>query len=194
VRRTGLDPAPSPSGDFLWTHIPSYRLDHTVAELLSAGTVTDAADASGSLAFRCIWPASRGNVFGGSACNGDPGTAGNPLDPCFRAGHHVTDRLDRPALSAASAAHECTFYGGFLAGLRTFEEILHGGVPNGDAAGWSWLAEPAFTNRDFFQGVARWSGTGTTGWYWNDRVAGTASLAATGSPNRYRCVFNDLLR
>ena len=144
--------------------------------------------------FRCIWPASRGNVFGGHACNGDPGTAGSPLDPCFRTGRHVTDRLDRPALYTASAAHECSFYGGFLTGLRAFDEIVRGGAPNGDLTTFSWLTEPVFAGRVFYQGLARWSGTGTTSWYWNDRIAGTASHDGGASPNRYRCVFNDLLR
>lgn len=194
VRQTELDAAPSPSVNYLWTTTPSYRLDFTVAERLSDGTVTDAADASGSLAFRCIWPASHGNVFGGGACNGDPGAAASPLDPCFRTGRHVSDRLDRPALYPASAAHECSFYGGFLTGLRSFEEIVHGGAPNGDFINYSWLAEPMFSSAKFYQGVARWSGTGTTGWYWNSQVTATAMLAGAESPNRYRCVFNDLLR
>jgi hypothetical protein len=192
IRTGGLDPAPAATAGPLWTAMPSYRIGFSATIRLSDGAVGDAVDASASLPFRCIWPTSRGNVFGGNACAGDPGTGGSPLDPCFRTGRQVSDSRDRSAIYAATAAEECRFYGGFLTGLRSFEEIVRGGATNGTSA-WNWLAEPMNASA-FYMGVARWTGTGATDWYWNNQVTNTGFLASTNSAAGFRCVFDDWLR
>jgi hypothetical protein len=194
VRAGVADPAPNATGNWLWTLTPGFSQGMVVVERLSDGVASQSCDnGCASFNYRCIWPASRGNVFGGNVCNGDPGTAGSPLDPCFRTGHHVTDRFDRVATYPASAATECSYYGGFVGSLRTFEELIHGGAPNGDFAAYNWLTDPMFAGA-FYSGLARWSGTGNFGWYWNNQLTGTAGLGGYGNLYRYRCVFNDLLR
>jgi hypothetical protein len=162
---------------------------------LSDGGVSDACVGDGcpSNPFRCIWPASAGDVFGGNSCNGDPGIPGNPSDPCFHTGRYTTDQSDRAPLYAASAAQECAFYGGWLPGLRSFEQIVHAGAPNGDGTGTLWLMEAMYASY-FKLALARWTGIGVPGWTWDNQLTSTASLDFAHVPHPFRCVFEDILR
>jgi hypothetical protein len=132
-------------------------------------------------------------VLGGDGCNGDPGTAAAPLDACYHAGRATVDGGDRASLYPAAAAHECLFFGGYIAGHRRFEEAIHLGLPNGNAAVWSWLSEPMYAGA-FYQAGAHWSGTGTSSWYWNNQITATANLAGAAAQHTFRCSFDDRIR
>ena len=196
VRSGGPNTIPFATADFLWTNIAGYAVDHTATIRLTDGASSQT-NSSGNtaLAYRCIWETSRGSVFGNASCSG-PTNAGQ--DPCFRAGRYVNDKQDRARLYPSSAAEECKFYGGWLQSLRGFEELIHLGNPNGDNNVWTWLMEPMQApgaTTYFYQGLARWSGTGTPSWYWNNTIAQTASLEGPESATRtFRCAFHDILR
>ncbi len=192
LRSGGPNPIPNATANYLWTNLPSYRIDYAAALRLSDGGLTDNCS-TGSCTnynFRCVWPTTAGTAFGGMSCSG-PTSGGQ--DPCFRAGRYVTDKMDRAKIYAATAAHECQFYGGWLSSLRQFEEVVHLGAPNGDWSSWSWLLDTMYASY-FRMGLARWSGVGTAGWYWNNQITSTASLDYAHGGYTFRCVFHDLLR
>ncbi len=194
VRAGGPNTIPFTTAVYSWTNLPGYNVDHTTTVRLSDGT-TSQTNSSGAntLQYRCIWPVSKGTVFGGSSCSG-PTNANQ--DPCFRAGRYVNDKQDRAAMSPSAAAEECKFYGGWLQGLRGFEELVHLGNPNGNFNVWSWIMEPMYAS-NYYQGIARWSGAGTAAWFWHS-ISGptqTGSLAGPEEVTRtFRCAFHDIIR
>ncbi len=192
VRSGGPNPIPNATANFLWTRIPSYRQNYNVMLRLSDASVTDNCNTGSctNYPFRCVWPTTRGNAFGSMSCSG--ATSGGQ-DPCSRLGRRVIDSADRARIYAASAAEECAFLGGALTGLRGLEEAIHAGLPNGDTSTWYWLPEAMYAG-NFYQALARWPGVGTTGWYWNNQITSTASLANVNGAYTFRCVFDDILR
>ncbi|MBN2493710.1 MAG: hypothetical protein JXR96_03875 [Deltaproteobacteria bacterium] len=191
VRANGSNPIPNSTAEYLWTNLPSYRGGYMLRIRTSDGAYTDGAVGT-NYYYRCIWPAETGNVFSSDACNGNPGSAGSPADPCWNYDRTTMDELDRATIYGASAAAECFFYGGWLTGLRDFEAAIHAGAPNGDWNLWSWLMEPAYSS-NFYRMIGRWSGQGVTSWFWNNQVTSTGSLSGV-TGRTFRCHFDDILR
>ncbi len=174
--------------DYLWTLVPSYQDDHHIVVRLSDGGISATNISSDTKHyFRCIWPASKGDVFSGSACHGDA------LAPCFQTllGRYTVDQQDRLPLPNAAAAWECAFYGGRLPDMDDFASLVHAGAPNG-SNNWQWLSVPAYwhsANWGLFLG--RWEGKGLETWKFD--YSGWGSLCQESDNRAFRCIYSDML-
>jgi len=199
VRGDSAAPLPEPAAEYIWTGLPSYRLDYATTMRETDGAVSDtcrAADCT-ARAVRCIWPASHTNVLGGRACTGPAADVDGARHTCLRVGRVTVDPDDRAPLFAAAAAHECTLQGGWLADLRTLEGLIHAGLPGGDWDHYSWIMEPGGSGggTNFWLMGARWQDTGDATWWWNNQDTQTASgIWPDGTTTAYRCVTDDVLR
>lgn len=199
VRGDGAAAVANPAAEYVWTSLPSYRLDYATTVRETDGAVSDtcrAADCA-ARALRCIWPATHGNVLGGRACTGLAADVDGPRDTCLRIGRVTVDPTDRPPLYAAAAAHECLAVGGWLADLRTLEGLIHAGLPGGVWEHYSWIMEPGGGGggTNYWTMGARWQDTGDATWWWNNQDTQTASgIWPDGVSTAYRCVSDDVLR
>lgn len=150
--------------------------------------------------YRCVWPpVPFGNSFGSHKCFGAP----SDTDRCFRVGHWIFDRFDRPVVAAMVAAQECNFLGGRLPSFGELQSLIHNGAPwgyNGFVFGnpsapspyGLWVLEPGIP----YYLAARWSQTGTSSWV---PVFGTSwslnniTISYSQPQNGFRCLFSDEL-
>ena len=178
----------SNSVSYLWTIVPEYRSDRQTMVRVSDGAATGTVRTS-TAPYRCVWPTTKGEAFGGRSCYGDPDDGnGGEADPCFETGRVRTDQLDRAAISAPSAAWECAYYGGRLPDTRELREIIYGGAPNGSNT-WLWVNRPLYWySGGYGYAIERWSGVGNTGFAVNDTYG---TMSGEGSYRPFRCVFSD---
>ena len=185
VNNALVAPLPNASTAWLWSHAPEYRVNYRSLLRASDGAYTAVPETS-AVAFRCIWPSSKGDVMGGRSCYGPAN------DPCYQSGRLRMDRYDRAALTAPAAAWECDQVGGRLPTESDLARLIHSGAPNGSNA-WLWMNRPIYWyNGGYGYALGRWSGVGPATWGYDAGTQGTLSYEY--NPNRFRCVFTDELR
>lgn len=169
---------------YLWTAAPHSTVGARTRLRLSDGASAPLAATSTS-PYRCIWPSTTGDAFGGRACHGEP------AEPCQQAGGRRWDRYDRPAVSQPAAAYECAFLGGRLPNLDDFQTLVAAGAPNGSNQ-WLWIAESMYWySGNYGYALGRWSGTGTAAWTYTNLGAGYGALGLGSQDSRFRCTFGD---
>jgi len=177
------------SSAYLWTLNPDHIVTASsrVTMRVSDGGRTIVADTNTST-FRCIWPATKGDAFGGQSCHG-PAAA-----PCHQVGHLRMDAVDRAPISHPSAAWECAFYGGRLPKAGELARLVHDSGPNGSNS-WLWLSDSLYWhtgNRGI--AIARWTGTGDATWQYRGTGASTGGRSDHNSNRNFRCIFSDEMR
>jgi hypothetical protein len=172
------------STTYLWTITPEYRSDRNIVIRLSDGGTSNAVRTSAA-PYRCVWPSTKGDAFGGRSCYA------YPADSCFQVGNTRMDRYDRPAVSAPSAAWECAYYGGRLPIHDDFVRLVRAGAPNGTNS-WLWMNRPMYWyNNGWGYAVSRWSDLGSSTWIWESGGTGTAAVSWEYTYRHFRCVFSD---
>ncbi|MFT7624087.1 MAG: hypothetical protein ACI9WU_003273 [Myxococcota bacterium] len=169
-------PSPgAPSVDFLWTLVPDSLPEHRIAVRLSDGAVSSLPEPD-VVPYRCIWPASRGDLLDVTTCNGPQDYA------CQHMGLLRFDRVARPALPQPSAAWECAFDGGRLPTAREFAVMARGKLFSEPPI--SWLIEPLIGA----DGRPRYAVSGfIKAWSWG--FAGNTALEL-GDIHPFRCVVS----
>ena len=170
----------------LWTSTPAAGSGNRILVRVSDGASSQVAEDAVQY-FRCIWPASRGDVLAASNCYGPPD------DPCFRTGDGLlADRYDRAAADASAAMEECRAVGGRLPDQRELARLIQSGLDNGSDE-WLWIAEPLYWySGGYGYAVVKWLDAGAPGW--EPVYPDTASWSDPGSFHRFRCVYSSRLR
>lgn len=194
VRGRGPASAPEPSSEPLWTSLPSHRRGYGLLLRLDTAVASEeclVGDECLPHAYRCVWPVSGTNTFGGAACADLPGGDGAS---CHQARHWRWDGADRATIPVAAAATECARLGGSLAALPELEEAIRSGLPRGDFNAWSMVQEPIYDG-DFLTLSARWGGDENPDWFFNSTVTGTAGVRHRATEyDTFRCSVSSVLR
>ena len=178
----------STDSNLLWTLSTTASADNRALVRVSGGGSSQDVE-SANHNFRCIWPASRGDVLGEGNCYGPPDAV------CFRSGSMIADSYDRVALDVAGAIAECRVYGGNLPDYRQATDLIHGALPNRSFAQIRladvWYYE--LLTMLFTSGLLSWSGQGAADWTPSD-IEGMALPHASTDLLHFRCIHDTRLR
>ena len=170
----------------LWTWAQPPAAGSRIVIRVSDGATGQRDELDGSVAFRCIWPGTRGAVLDARSCTGTGANA------CVQLGRIRVDPYDRPPLPLVAASSECAFFGGHLPDHDMMSLLVHEGAPNG-SNGWLWLAEPVQWYPNLYgYALGRWSGVGTQDWAYDSPAHG--ALSDEADYRAFRCVYTDTLR
>ena len=174
------------NSNYLWTTTPYYSNGNRIAMRVSDGKLTYYKE-SATRPYRCVWPATVSDVLYRGNCHGPPGKE------CFTSvGGMLADSYDRPPMDVVAASYECVQSGGHLPDNRELNRLIHQGLSNG-SNNWLWLNEPIYWYSGHYgYALARWSGVGSTSWYFNRSTYGTNGYGY--SSYRFRCVYSPYLR
>ncbi len=173
------------STSYLWTTTQTGSAGNRAQVRVSDGASTQAGEGASTF-FRCIWPATRGDVLAGANCYGPPG------DECFTSGTLSADKYDRVALDVAGAINECATLGGYLPDHRQAMKLIHDAWGNGSDA-WLWLANAIYWySSNYGYSVFRWAGDGPPDWEYIYSTWGSYSVPTSFRP--FRCVYDTGLR
>lgn len=174
--------------DPLWTLTPEHRPNFQLQVRLSDGAVTAASTGATTAPYRCVWPATRPTAFSGHACYGDPAA------PCFTVGRLRADAFPRARVPHASAQFECRFLGGRLPTVAEAATLQQAAVPNSAAGVWEWTRDWQYWNNGatYVLMTARGNNPTRANWTFSQSLS-EANMDASASPQRFRCVFSDLM-
>lgn len=165
---------------YLWTQITDDDPLNKMTVRLSDGGVSTAV-ATNTAGYRCVWPTAATEGFSGTDCYGPTG------GECQDAGRFENvDSYDRPAMSYAAAANECSFYEASLLTTRDFQELIQGGLPNGSNYWLRTTDAKYWYSNGYGTALARWSGGQDQSWAYTGSTTG--SMGPTTNSYAFRCI------
>ncbi len=171
---------------YAWTLNPDYREGFRTTARLSDGATTGQPETA-SFAYRCVWPATAPTAFSGHACYGSPAT------PCFETGRLRADQHPRAALPQPAAQWECRQLGGRLPSVRELAQLQQAGLANAAATTAEWSREWAYWTDGNTYVFAPRRGIGVQANWQLDQAANEIGWDNRSTPQRFRCVFTDVM-